>query len=144
VECQVLLVFHGLAFRSLVVDMAITYVNFQPSPLAPFIFSAVFDGIQYNISVTWNLTGLRYYVNIYGTDGTLVLCAPNVGSQSGYDINLVSGYFTSTLVFRTLTNKFEVSDSTVIYNPVLGQTINNIIPGNILDYNFVLDESILS
>ena len=123
--------------------MAISYVNFQPSPTTPFMFSAVFDGIQYNISVTWNLTGLRYYVNIYGNDGTLVLCAPLVGSPSGYDIDIVAGYFTSTLVFRTLTNNFEISDTPVVYNPILGQNFYRPVP-NLLDFNFVLNVSQLS
>ena len=101
----------------------ITYVKFQPSNAAPFIFSAVFDGIQYSISVTWNLTGLRYYVNIYGSDGVLVLSAPVVGSPTGFDVNIVSGYFKSTLVFRTLSNNFEISDLPVVYNPPLGANV---------------------
>ena len=123
--------------------MAIVYVNFQPSNTSPFTFSAILDGVQYNISVTWNLTGLRYYVNIYSQEGTLILCAPMVGSPTGYDIDIVAGYFTSTLVFRTLTNNFEISDAPVIYNPVFGSVTSVITAGRILDYNFILDESTL-
>jgi hypothetical protein len=117
--------------------MAITYVNFQPSNTSPFIFSAVLDGVQYNISVTWN------FVNIYSQEGTLILCAPMVGSPTGYDIDIVARYFTSTLVFRTLTNNFEISSSPVIYNPVLGSVNPSATDGGILDYNFILDESTL-
>ena len=123
--------------------MAIVYVNFQPSNTSPFTFSAILDGVQYNISVTWNLTGLRYYVNIYSQEGTLILCAPMVGSPTGYDIDIVAGYFTSTLVFRTLTNNFEISDAPVIYNPVFGSVTSATTAGGILDYNFILDESTL-
>jgi hypothetical protein len=85
------------------------YVNFQPTDTGPFQFQATLDGTQYNIVVTYNVYGQRYYVNIYSTQGTLIVARPMVGSPTEYDISLTKGYFTSTLVYRTSNQQFEIS-----------------------------------
>ena len=95
--------------------MTTTCVDFQPSSLANFQFQAVLDGNSYNIVVTWNIYGERYYVNIYTSAGTLVLCKPLIGSPLGYDISITKGYFTSTLVFRDENQQFEISDAPLTY-----------------------------
>ena len=95
--------------------MTTTFVDFQPSSLSNFQFQAILDGNSYNIVVTWNMYGLRYYVNIYTTSGTLVLCKPLIGSPLGYDISITKGYFTSTLVFRDQNQQFEISDAPLTY-----------------------------
>lgn len=154
-----------------------TYVDFQPSPTAAFQFQATFDGDQYNVIVTWNIFGLRYYINVYDLAGNLILARSMVSSGSllastfswangiatvvtssnhnipvgqngavnvsgtglgydgnyqalatgptsltyllssnpattgngnvGQDVNLLAGYFTSSLVFRQATQQFE-------------------------------------
>jgi len=83
--------------------------DFQPSSKAPFQFQPTLDGSVYTVIVTWNLAGQRYYVNVYSLDGTLIVAIPMIGSPLGYDISLVAGYFTSTLVFREASQQFEVS-----------------------------------
>jgi len=90
--------------------MNITYIEFVPSSSGPFHFQAVLDGVQYNISVTWNIFGLRYYINVYTVQGELILAAPMVGSPDGYSIDLLLGRFTSTLVYRETSGNFEVAD----------------------------------
>lgn len=154
-----------------------TYVDFVPSTTAPFQFQATFDAAQYNVIVTWNEFGQRYYINVYDLAGNLILAraiassgtqlaatlswangyatavtsgnhnvptgqmaavqvsgtglgydgshqalasnpttlmyvlAGNPGSPGsgniGQDINLLAGYFTSSLVFRGATQQFE-------------------------------------
>lgn len=86
-----------------------TLVNFQPSPDAPFQFQPTLDGTVYNVIVTWNPFGLRYYINIYTLSGERILTFPLIGSPLNYDISLVAGYFTSTLIYREPNAQFEIS-----------------------------------
>lgn len=154
-----------------------TYVDFVPSTTEAFQFQATFDGAQYNVVVTWNEFGQRYYINVYDLGGNLILARARVGSTTklqasftwsagtvtavtngahnvpvgslanftvsdtgigydgqfqalatnvntltyslavnpgepgsgniGQDVDLLAGYFTSTLVFRAATQQFE-------------------------------------
>jgi hypothetical protein len=93
----------------------ITFVDFTPSDTTAFQFQAVLDGIQHNVVVTYNFFGQRYYVNVYDTQGALVIAAPMVGSPPGYDIDLMAGRFTSTMIYRTDSNRFEISDAAITY-----------------------------
>jgi hypothetical protein len=87
-----------------------TFVDFVPSQQAPFQFQATFDTNLYTVYCTWNMSGQRYYVNVYDLGNNLVACLPQVGSPQGYDINILAGYFTtSTLVWRPANNQFEIS-----------------------------------
>lgn len=85
-----------------------TYTNFTP-PL-PFQFQATLDGAAYTVTVVWNITGQRSYINVTDSSGNLVVSTPLIGSPAAYNINLVGGYFTtSTMVFRAATAQFEVA-----------------------------------
>lgn len=86
-----------------------TYVSFAPIAIEPFGFQATLDGVVYQVLVTWNLFGQRWYVNIYDLSGTLVWIIAMIGSPGGADINLALFTTTSTLVFRTAANQFEIS-----------------------------------
>jgi hypothetical protein len=93
-----------------------TYVNFTQPPDAAFQFTATLDGNPYTVTVTWNLFGQRYYVNIYSADGVLIVCLPRIASppisgalSSGRDISLTAGYFTSTMIWRDESQWFEIS-----------------------------------
>lgn len=67
-----------------------TYVPFRPTPSAPFKFSAVLDGDTYDVTVTWNLFGQRWYVNVYQLDGTLVVAIPRIGSEHSQQLTALS------------------------------------------------------
>lgn len=82
---------------------------FIPSTNAPFEFQPTLDGLQYSVFVTWNIFGRRYYINVFQLDGTRILTTPLIGSPNDYDINLVGGYFTSKMVFRSQSQQFEVT-----------------------------------
>jgi hypothetical protein len=87
-----------------------TLVPFVPPPTTLFSFSATLDGASYTVTVAWNVTGQRWYVNVTDTTGNLVVSIPLIGSPPDHDISLVAGYFqTSTLVFRQETQTFEIS-----------------------------------
>lgn len=85
-----------------------TFVTFVADPASNFQFQATFDGQSYTVRITWNLFGQRYYVNIYTTQGVLVLSIAMVGSPPDYDISLTTGIFTTKLVWRIANNQFEI------------------------------------
>lgn len=87
-----------------------TFVAFQPAPGRGFSFNATLDGTSYQLAVTWNVFGQRWYLTCAGSDGTLIFHLPLIGSPNTGDINLAAGYFTtSAVVFRQDTQNFEVS-----------------------------------
>lgn len=85
-----------------------TIIPFQPSQTANFQFSATLDGVSYNVVVTWNLFGERFYINIYTAQGELVVYLPLIASPDDFNISMTAGYFTTTLVYRESSNQFEV------------------------------------
>lgn len=50
-----------------------TTTAFTPTPLAPFQWQPTLDGSQYNATVTWNIYGQRWYLNLTQPNGTLVV-----------------------------------------------------------------------
>jgi hypothetical protein len=86
-----------------------TIIAFTPTPQAPFQFQPTLDGNSYNATVTWNVYGQRWYVNLVDGFGDLIFCLPLIGSPPDYDISLTAGYFASTLVFRQALQQFEVT-----------------------------------
>lgn len=87
-----------------------TYVPFIPPNNAPQIFLATLDGVQYSLSITWNLFGQRWYLNVYTLRGVLRLSLARVSSPDDGDINLLRGFFkTSSLVFRDSTQSIEIN-----------------------------------
>ena len=86
-----------------------TYFDFNPSDTEAFQFQPSLDGNTYTVIVTWNIFGQRYYVNIYDSNNVLIVSLPMISSPPGYDISLTKGYFSSTMVFRGIDNRFEVS-----------------------------------
>lgn len=83
-----------------------TIVAFTPSKTAPFQFEATLDGVVHNIIVTWNTYRQGYYINVYDTSMNLVVCKPMIGSPPNHSINLLFGYFTSTMSYFVAANQF--------------------------------------
>ena len=76
-----------------------TTYNFQPSSVAPYTFNPTLDGAVYSASVTWNLFGQRWYLNINQTNGPLIVSKPLISSELASPINLVAGYFTTSVLY---------------------------------------------
>jgi len=85
-----------------------TVVQFTPSKVSNFQFQATFDGAIYNVIVTYNIYGQRYYVNIYDTSNVRIITLPLIGSPLDYNISLTAGYFTTQLVYRVANQQFEI------------------------------------
>ena len=67
-----------------------TYTDFVPGPQAPFQFQPTLDGQVYTAIVTWNLFGQRWYLNLYGLDGTRIFTLPVIGSPNADLISSLS------------------------------------------------------
>lgn len=85
-----------------------TLIPFNPAPSANFQFQVTLDKAPYNVICTFNPYGQRYYINVYDLNQELQLSRPLVASPDDYDISLTLGYFTTKLVFRDLSQTFEV------------------------------------
>lgn len=57
-----------------------TRVPFQPPPLGAFTFQPTLDGAPATATVTWNLFGQRWYVNLFRLDGSRVFTLPLIES----------------------------------------------------------------
>ncbi|MES2048849.1 MAG: hypothetical protein V4447_10640 [Pseudomonadota bacterium] len=84
------------------------YIPFAPTGAANFQFQVTLDGAEYVVVVNWNLFGQRYYINIYDTAQTLIVCLPLIGSPLSFNISMTAGYFTTSLIYRTSSGNFEV------------------------------------
>lgn len=49
-------------------------------------FQALFDGLSYQIIVTWNTAAQRYYINIYENTGALIVATPLTVTSSGIEL----------------------------------------------------------
>lgn len=63
-----------------------TYTLFTPPRKTPFQFQPTLDGQVYNVSVTWNMFGQRWYLNLYDLNGNLIDCTAMVGSPDAAPI----------------------------------------------------------
>lgn len=89
-----------------------TTTPFTPTTRAIFTFQATLDGVLYNVTVTWNVSRLDWYVNVYSQSNVLVVSIPLAGSppapQNG--VNLVGGYFDiSTMYYYPASGNFVVT-----------------------------------
>ncbi len=66
------------------------FFPFVPSPTAQFQFQPTFDGDEYTVTVTWNLFGRRYYINVFTLAGDLIVSLPLIGSTTGFTIESLS------------------------------------------------------
>lgn len=77
----------------------VSYFPFVPNVQAPFTFQPILDGQLYAVTVTWNLFGQRWYVNVHQLSGTPVFSLPLIGSPDGVSVASVDWSFgTVTLV----------------------------------------------
>lgn len=66
---------------------------FVPNVQAPFAFQPTLDRLGYTATVTWNLFGQRWYLNVNELTGGLVFSLPLLGSPDGTDIESVAWAF---------------------------------------------------
>jgi len=60
-----------------------TFFPFNPTPQGPVTFLPTLDGAQYSASVTWNVFGARWYLNLATVAGVPVFTLPLIASPAG-------------------------------------------------------------
>lgn len=60
--------------------MTTTLLPFTPSTTAVFSFQPTLNGVLYNATVTWNVFGQDYYLNLTDLSGNLILATAVAGS----------------------------------------------------------------
>ena len=88
-------------------------VHYVQQPTQIFQFNVgladLYGNVQsYNLAVTWNLYGQRYYLSCFTQQNALVFSVPLMNSPPDYSINLTAGYFSTPVVFRESTQNFEI------------------------------------
>jgi hypothetical protein len=63
-----------------------TYFQFNTSNRRAPSFSPIFDGAVYRITVLWNISAQRYYVNCQDLFGNLIFMVPLVGNPDPFEI----------------------------------------------------------
>lgn len=89
-----------------------TFVNFLPSTVAAFQFQPTIGGSPYNATVTWNLFGECYYLNLYDLSGNLLLCRPV--TSSGPQLTAAFAWTTSGTAIATTVANHNVPVGTVV------------------------------
>jgi hypothetical protein len=102
-----------------------TVIPFLPSNLTAPSFVVTLDQDQYKIIVTWNVSAQRYYINVYGLDGSWVVTVPLIQTPPSRAINSIS--------YDILRRVMTVGLVGPIYYPIpLGSNLTP--PGTIVDY----------
>lgn len=89
-----------------------TFVNFVPGVTTPFLFQPTLNGVQYTVTVPWNIKSERYYINVTDLAGNPILYRSL--SESG-PVNPVS---------LTWAGGVATAVSTVAHNVSVGQLAN--------------------
>jgi hypothetical protein len=63
-----------------------TYFQFLPSNRKAQSFAPTFDGNIYNVTVYWNISAQRYYVNCKDLNGNLIFMVPLVGNPNPFQV----------------------------------------------------------
>lgn len=67
-----------------------TIIPFTPSNLVVPSYLMTFDGQPYNLTVTWNVSAQRYYINIYDQNNNWIITTPLISSPPARAVNTVS------------------------------------------------------
>lgn len=88
-----------------------TVIDFIQSSLAPFEFQPTLDGQVYAARVKWNLFGKRYYLELTGLDGVIIVNEALIGSPVGFRIEELAWDFGRVTVTTTVPHKYRPGDT---------------------------------
>src|SRR6516162_9743081 len=102
-------------------------IPFLPSNLVAPNFKVTLDNVDYKIIVTWNISAQRYYVNVYGLDGSWVITVPLYQSPPSRAVN--------SLLYDNLRRVMTVELVAPPLWPIpIGSTGTMTPPGTMVDY----------
>ncbi len=67
-----------------------TIIPFVPSNITLPTIPMQLDGSDYTITVSWNVSAQRYYVDVYDSDGTWIITTPLVSSPPARSIKRIT------------------------------------------------------
>jgi hypothetical protein len=92
-----------------------TYFQFNTSNRQAPSFMPTFDGLTYKITILWNISAQRYYVNCQDLFGNLIFMVPLVGNPDPFEIE--------SLEYDSQ-NKRVIITTVEPHNAPVGQVIN--------------------
>lgn len=92
-----------------------TTFPFSPSPLQNQTFNPVLGGTTYTAVVTWNLFGQRWYLNLYDSNGNLIISTAVVASQDPQQISAITWAENVVTVTTTVPHWLPVGSMAVLY-----------------------------
>ena len=107
-----------------------TVIPFTPSNITTPTVPMTLDGVNYNVTVTWNVSAQRYYINVYALDGTWIITVPLVSSPPAREVQ--SARYDPFLNIVTI----QMVDPTLWPVPLSHEGIST-PPGQIIDYTLI-------
>jgi hypothetical protein len=102
-----------------------TVIPFIPSNIQAPAFPLILDGKSCNAIITWNISALRYYVNIYDSNGNWIITTALVSTPPARNVqNAVYDPFLNSIVVQLVDPSFWPIPA---YGPVTP-------PGQMVDY----------
>lgn len=91
-----------------------SYFPFVPNTVAPFTFQPILDSESYIATVTWNVYGQKWYLNVKEITGPLVFSLPLLGSVDGSALESVSWSFGVVTAVTAQTHNYTVGQTVEI------------------------------
>ncbi len=91
-----------------------SYFPFVPNVQAPFTFQPTLDRRQFAASVTWNLFGQRWYLNLSQQNGTPIFTLPLLGSPDGTAIESLTWDSGTATVVTALPHNYPVGSTVAV------------------------------
>jgi hypothetical protein len=67
-----------------------TVIPFIPSNIKPYSFPVTLDGNTYSVTVTWNVSAQRFYINVYDRSGAWIVTVPLITTPPNRKIESVN------------------------------------------------------
>jgi hypothetical protein len=96
-----------------------TYFQFLPNNRQAQSFSPTFDGNIYNVTILWNISAQRYFVNCKDLSGNLIFMIPLVGNINPFQILSLSYDVQNQRVIAEVDTQYYLRVGRVIYASVI-------------------------
>jgi hypothetical protein len=110
-----------------------THYRFTPSSIRAPSFMPTFDGTQYNVTVIWNISSQRYYVQCLDMTGNLIFFVPLIQTEDSIEITSLVWDEYETRVVATTKENHNLS-----IGEIVNATITGALPANLNSTGYVL------
>jgi hypothetical protein len=96
-----------------------TYFQFLPSNRKAQSFMPTFDGTLYNVTVVWNISAQRYYINCKDISGNLIFMVPLIENMNPFPILDMSYDLQNHRVLAEIGSQYTFKAGRVLYASVI-------------------------